>query len=319
MAALAPRSRGMTTPMDCVRGSSGLGGSHSSSFRDNHSKSIGDGSLDSMDTGRKQKRRRLDDICGELYPEYSRNVIQSFIAQGKVLVNDRPITKSGTPIDPSRSGTIRLTAEVPRYVCRAGLKMQGALEAFFGVDKMTESERQKVLNGRIGLDAGLSTGGFTDCLLQHGMQHVVGIDVGYGQVAEKIRVDDRVTVMERTNLRYMRRQDIIEKRPQIASAGIDFVSLDVSFISTLKMRDAICDIMEATGDLILLVKPQFEAGKEHIGAGGVVRDANVRHDVVSRVVQGWEDVGFRRVGIVESPITGATGGNIEYLAHMKRE
>ena len=262
----------------------------------------------------KQKRRRLDEVCAELYPEYSRNVIQSFIAQGKVLVDDRPVTKSGTQIDPSRSGAIRLTAQVPRYVCRAGLKMQGALEAFFGTKEMSESQRQSLFNGRVGLDAGLSTGGFTDCLLQHGMDHVYGVDVGYGQVAEKIRVDTRVTVMERTNLRHLRRSDI----PEISPRGIDFVSLDVSFISTLKMREAVCDIMEAKGDLILLIKPQFEAGKDNIGAGGVVRDVQVREEVVSRVVQGWEDVGFQCGLVVESPITGATSGNIEYLAHLKR-
>ncbi len=268
----------------------------------------------SRSPGHKKKRRRLDEVCAELYPEYSRNVIQSFIAQGKVLVDDRPVTKSGTQIDPNRSGAIRLTAQVPQYVCRAGLKMQGALEAFFGTKEMSESDRQSMFKGRMGLDAGLSTGGFTDCLLQHGMDHVVGVDVGYGQVAEKIRVDPRVTIMERTNLRHLRRNDI----GAVNQGRIDFVSLDVSFISTLKMRDAVCDIMEAKGDLILLIKPQFEAGKENIGAGGVVRDAQVREEVVSRVVQGWEDVGFRCRLVVESPITGATSGNIEYLAHLKR-
>ena len=304
IAALVPRGRCMARSMS-VQGSK----------RDVNSSMREKSTIDGVDTitGQRQKRRRLDEVCAELYPEYSRNVIQSFIAQGKVLVDDRPVTKSGTQIDPSRSGSIRLTAQVPRYVCRAGLKMQGALEAFFGTRDMPESQRGCLFKGRIGLDAGLSTGGFTDCLLQHGMDHVFGVDVGYGQVAEKIRVDDRVTVMERTNLRHVRRSDI----PQMCR-GIDFVSLDVSFISTLKMREAVCDIMEPTGDLILLIKPQFEAGKENIGTGGVVRDARVREEVVSRVVQGWEDVGFRCRQVVESPITGATSGNVEYLAHLQR-
>lgn len=303
IAALAPHGRCMTRSL-CVRGRTRVLGTSS---REEKSSSI-----DRNTPVRRQKRRRLDEMCAELYPEYSRNVIQSFIAQGKVLVDDRPVTKSGTQIDPARSSAIRLTAQVPLYVCRAGLKMQGALKAFFGTQSMSASERQSLFKGRVGLDAGLSTGGFTDCLLQHGMDHMIGVDVGYGQVAEKIRIDNRVTVMERTNLRHLRRRDITSPGP------IDFVSLDVSFISTLKMREAVCDIMEPTGDLVLLIKPQFEAGKENIGAGGVVRDAQVREEVVSSVVQGWEDAGFRHLGVVESPITGATGGNIEYLAHLKR-
>jgi 23S rRNA (cytidine1920-2'-O)/16S rRNA (cytidine1409-2'-O)-methyltransferase len=267
---------------------------------------------------KKKKKRRLDDVCGELYPEYSRNVIQSFISQGKVLVDDRPVLKSGTQIDPLKMGSIRLTAHVPRYVCRAGVKMEGALEAFFGTGSLTEEEKKSLFRGRVALDAGLSTGGFTDCLLQHGVDHVYGVDVGYGQVAEKVRVDGRVTVMERTNLRHLRRNDLLEISNTVVRKEVDLVSLDLSFISTLKMREAVCDIMDPHGDLIMLIKPQFEAGKDHVGAGGVVRDQMVRQNVVDVVVKGWEDVGFECQGVVESPIKGATGGNVEYLCHMTR-
>ena len=266
---------------------------------------------------KKKKKRRLDDICGELYPEYSRNVIQSFITQGKVLVDDRPVLKSGTQIDSLKMGSIRLTAHVPRYVCRAGLKMEGALEAFFGTGSLSDEKKASLFRGRVALDAGLSTGGFTDCLLQHGVDHVYGVDVGYGQVAEKVRVDDRVTVMERTNLRHLRRTDLLEISNDV-NLVVDLVSLDLSFISTLKMREAVCDIMGPTGDLIMLIKPQFEAGKDHVGAGGVVRDEAMRQKVVDMVVKGWEDVGFECQGVVESPIKGATGGNVEYLCHMTR-
>lgn len=253
-----------------------------------------------------KKRRRLDEVVAELYPEYSRNVIQSFIAQGKVLVDDRPITKSGTGI---KSGTsIRLTAEVPKYVCRAGLKMEAALDAF---------GMKNGLEGRLALDAGLSTGGFTDCLLQNGAAHVFGVDVGFGQVHEKIRTDQRLTVMEKTNLRHLRLKDLEEVAPYVFQGGasIDFVSLDVSFISTLKMIDAVESVLSSGGDLVILVKPQFEAGKENIGVGGVC-DPSVREEVVQRVLTGWADRGFRSVGLIKSPVKGATSGNEEWLAHL---
>lgn len=256
-----------------------------------------------------RRKRRLDDVCRELYPEFSRNVIQSFIAQGKVLVNDTPVVKSGTQVDPSKA-KVRVTAQVPKYVCRAGLKMERALEEFFEVKGV---DREGLLRGRVALDAGLSTGGFTDCILQHGAEHVFGVDVGYGQVAEKVRVDERVTVMERTNLRHLRRVDF-----EHFGRKIDFVSLDVSFISTLKMRDAVCDIMDEEGDLVLLIKPQFEAGKSQVGAGGVVRDPNARREVVAAVVHGWQDAGFSFQRVIRSPIKGAASGNTEYLCHLTR-
>ncbi len=279
--------------------------------------SAGSGASDNLSSsGSLRKKRRLDDVCRELYPEFSRNVIQSFIAQGKVLVNDKPVVKSGAQVDPTKA-EVRVTAQVPKYVCRAGLKMERALEDFFGLEGVGSAGRQDALRGRVALDAGLSTGGFTDCILQHGADHVFGVDVGYGQVAEKIRVDERVTVMERTNLRHLRKADF-EQFPECRNRKIDFVSLDVSFISTLKIREAICDIMEEEGDLILLIKPQFEAGKGQVGAGGVVRDPNVRREVVAAVIHGWQDAGFSFQKLIQSPIKGAASGNTEYLCHFTR-
>lgn len=253
-----------------------------------------------------KRKRRLDEAVAELHPEYSRNVIQSFIAQGKVLVDDRPVTKSGTGI--KTGATIRLTAEVPKFVCRAGLKMEAALDAF--------GMRER-LEGRVALDSGLSTGGFTDCLLQNGVAHVFGVDVGFGQVHEKIRTDPRLTVMEKTNLRYLRLEDLRARKPDLFEGGgcVDFMSLDVSFISTLKMIDAAESVMGSGGDMVILVKPQFEAGKEHIGDGGVC-DPAVREEVVQRVLAGWAGRGFRCVNLIKSPVKGATSGNEEWLAHL---
>ena len=247
----------------------------------------------------KSKKRRLDDICRELYPEHSRNVIQSFITQGKVLVAGKAITKSGHQVHPTAK--IELIAEIPKYVCRAGQKMEAALEAF-----------DVTVEGRVALDAGLSTGGFTDCLLQNGVSHVFGVDVGYGQVAEKIRVHPQVTVLERTNLRHMRKADL----QAISDKKVDLVTLDVSFISTLKMIGAVTDIMQPCGDVIILIKPQFEAGKQHVAAGGVVKDPAVRLSVLRDIIIGWERAGFRCLKLIESPITGASSGNVEYLGHF---
>lgn len=214
-----------------------------------------------------------------------------------MLVDDRPVLKAGTPV--SATAIVSITAEQPKYVCRAGLKLEAALDKF-----------QIDPSGLVALDSGLSTGGFTDCLLQRGAVRVVGIDVGYGQVAEKVRTDPRVRVMERTNLRSVRLVDLPGAVP------VDLVTLDLSFISSLKMRETIKDVLRPGGHLVLLIKPQFEAGKALVSAGGVVREAPVREKVVQSVVAGWEQDGFELMSYMESPIRGATSGNVEYLAHF---
>ena len=250
-------------------------------------------------------RRRLDDVCLELHPEFSKNVIQSFIAQGKVRVDDRVVFKAGHQT-PARA-RVAVDAEQPHggFVCRAGLKLEGALRAF-DVD----------VAGKVALDAGLSTGGFTDCLLQRGAARVYGVDVGYGQVADKVRRDARVTVMERTNLRHLRAADFPE-RAQVAT-------LDLSFISVLKVLDAVCGAdgaldPGARSDLVVLVKPQFEAERHQVARGGVVKDPAVHREVVAKVVAGVEGRGFTFRGHIESPIKGASAGNTEFLCHFSRE
>jgi 23S rRNA (cytidine1920-2'-O)/16S rRNA (cytidine1409-2'-O)-methyltransferase len=239
-------------------------------------------------------KKRLDVKLLELYPAYSRRQIQSWIMQGKVIVNDAVITKNGILIpDDAR---IVLNVEEPKYVSRAGFKLEKALD-HFNID----------VNGLVALDAGLSTGGFSDCLLQRGIKKIYGIDVGYGQVHEKIRNDPRVVVMERTNLREVRE----------LGAKVDLATLDLSFISVLKVMDAITNVMKDDGQLIVLIKPQFEAQKEDVGRGGIIRDPAIHQRVIEHVTKGVEAAGFSCVGVIESPIEGATG-NKEFLAYFRR-
>ncbi|XP_031481040.1 uncharacterized protein LOC116251089 isoform X2 [Nymphaea colorata] len=202
-----------------------------------------------------KKKKRLDEICVERFEQYSRTLIQSWILQGKVLVDGKVVSKAGTPI--SNKAVVEIIAEVPKYVCRAGYKLEAAIQQL-NVDA----------SGKIALDSGLSTGGFTDCLLQHGASFVYGVDVGYGQVADKIRRDNRVCVIERTNLRYL------PGLPQ----KVDLVTLDLSFISILLVMPAVVNVMKPDSSLITLVKPQFEAHRSQVGRGGIVRDPAVHQE-----------------------------------------
>jgi len=239
-------------------------------------------------------KKRLDLFIHEKFPQYSRRQIQSWIMQGKVFVDERVITKPGTQVGDDIK--LKLDIEEPKYVGRAGFKLEGALE-HFGVD----------VSGFVVLDAGLSTGGFSDCMLQRGAQKIYGVDVGYGQVHEKIRNDDRVVVMERTNLRELR--DVGQL--------VDLVTLDLSFISILKVMDAVCALLKPDGQLITLIKPQFEAQRKDVRRGGIVKDPKVHEEVLDRVTEGIRSFGFELIGTIESPITGATG-NKEFLAYFKR-
>ncbi len=240
-------------------------------------------------------KKRLDQAVHEKYPQFTRTQIQSYIMQGKVSVDGAVLTKSGMSV--SEDQEIILTQQTVKYVCRAGWKLEHALDSF-AIDP----------SGLVVLDAGLSTGGFTDCLLQRGALRVYGVDVGYGQVHEKIRHDPRVVVLERTNLRYL------ERLPQL----VDLVTLDLSFISLLKVIDAVKRVMKPSGHLITLIKPQFEAERHEVGKGGIVKDPAVHSQVVRKVVEGIEQQGFICKGVVESPITG-TDGNKEFLAHFAIE
>ncbi|XP_027150262.1 uncharacterized protein LOC113750469 [Coffea eugenioides] len=237
-----------------------------------------------------KKKKRLDEICLERFQQYSRTFIQSWILQGKVFVDGKVVYKAGTPI-PDKAVVV-IKAEIPKYVCRAGHKLEAAIEQL-GVD----------VSGKVALDSGLSTGGFTDCLLQYGASYVYGVDVGYGQVAEKIRQDERVSVIERTNLRYL------SELPQ----KVDLVTLDLSFISILLVMPAVVNVMKEEATLVTLIKPQFEARRSQVGSGGIVRDPAVHQEVLDKIIKGVEDYGFSCKGWIESPLKGAEG-NVEFLA-----
>ena len=240
------------------------------------------------------EKKRLDVRVLEQYPQYSRRQIQSWIMQGKVTVQTMIVTKPGVLV-PS-DAELTLTVEPPKYVSRAGYKLEHILDTFT-ID----------VNGLIALDAGISTGGFTDCLLQHGVKKVYGIDVGYGQVHEKIRNDERVVLMERTNLREV--HDLGEK--------VDLVTLDLSFISVLKVMDAVSAVSKDDAQLIILIKPQFEAQRHEVRRGGLIKDAAVHQRVIRHIIDGVEKYGYEHIGVLDSPITGATG-NKEFLAYFKR-
>ncbi|GMI66332.1 hypothetical protein like AT3G25470 [Hibiscus trionum] len=241
-----------------------------------------------------KKNKRLDELCLERFQQYSRTFIQSWILQGKVYVNGKVVNKAGTPV--SDKAVVEIIAEIPKYVCRAGYKLEAAIEQL-GVD----------VAGKIALDSGLSTGGFTDCLLQYGASYVYGVDVGYGQVADKIRRDERVCVIERTNLRYL------SGLPQ----KVDLVTLDLSFISILLVMPAVVNAMKEEATLVTLVKPQFEARRSQVGSGGIVRDPKVHEEVLERIIKGVENFGFESKGWIESPLKGAEG-NTEFLVCFSR-
>ncbi len=187
---------------------------------------------------KKNTHKRLDNILKIRYPDFSKRQIQEFIAKGLVFVNQKQILKPGSMIDENSSITVNF--EQPKFVSRAGFKLEKALQEF----KIN-------ITGLTALDSGLSTGGFTDCLLQNGAAKVFGIDVGHGQVHEKIQNDPRIIIFEKTNLRYLTLEQLGSK--------VDLVTLDLSFISILKVIDTVCKILKPNGFLITLIKPQFEA------------------------------------------------------------
>ncbi len=244
---------------------------------------------------------RLDHRVQELFPELSKTLIQSLIMQGQVSIDpvfdvgkfQTNLTKPGVQVPPDI--LLKVDYNPPKFVSRAGFKLEKALE-HFGIDP----------KGMIVLDAGLSTGGFTDCLLQAGAKKVYGIDVGYGQVHEKIRTDPRVDVRERVNLRYF--DDPIK---------VDMVTLDLSFISVLKVMDVINRILKPEGKLVVLIKPQFEAAKHEVGRGGIIKDEAIHQAVIDKIQKGITDQGFQFHGVTDSPILGATG-NKEFLAYFTK-
>jgi len=216
---------------------------------------------------------------------------------GRVLVDGQRVDKAGTRV--GVAAALRLAGDEEPYASRAGRKLAHAL-AHFSVD----------VAGRVCLDVGASTGGFTDCLLQQGAQRVYAIDVGYGQLDLRLRKDPRVVVMERTNARYLGADAL--------GAAVSLVSIDVSFISLLKVVPALLPHLLPGGWMITLIKPQFEVGRAQVGKGGVVRDPAVRRAVIDRRAAEIAALGPRLRGVVDAPIAGARAGNLEALAVFRQ-
>lgn len=240
-------------------------------------------------------RKRLDVRLVEAGLAASRERAQALILAGKVLVNETPVTKPGHAV--ADAAAIRLRGEDIPFVSRGGLKLERALDAF-GVPAA----------GRVAMDVGASTGGFTDVLLQRGIERVFAIDVGHNQMDWKIRQDPRVVVMEKVNARHLAFEQVGRK--------VDLIVIDVSFISLDKILPALLAFATETTDWITLVKPQFEVGRERVGKGGIVDSSADHAEVNERLRRFGESLGLLRRGLIDSPITG-TQGNKEFLAHWR--
>lgn len=239
-------------------------------------------------------KQRLDNLLVDLDLCDSRAIAQRLIQAGEVTVNQQVIDKPGTTVDVTAKIHLK---ERSRFVSRGGEKLSKALQAF-----------SISVEGRVCLDGGISTGGFTDCLLQSGAKLVYGIDVGYGQVDWKLRNDPRLLLRERTNIRYLTPIELYKEDDNIPDLGV----VDVSFISLTKILPPLWQLLQEPRELVLLVKPQFEVGKEKIGKKGVVRDSNDHASAIFQVWQAAKELGWRYKDLTWSPITGPAG-NIEYL------
>ncbi len=238
-------------------------------------------------------RRRIDQLLVERELAESREKAQAMIMAGEVLVEEQKITKPGQRV--AVEARIRLLGTAPKYVSRGGIKLEAALERF-SID----------VRGRVCLDIGSSTGGFTDCLLQHGARKVYAVDVGTAQLDWKLRQDPRVVVCERVNARYLNQQIVPEP--------VDFVSCDVSFISVTLILPVLPPLLAPGAELVVLVKPQFEVGKGEVGKGGIVRDPVLHRQAIEKVAGAAKKLGFHGLAHIESPIQGA-GGNREFLLY----
>ena len=241
-------------------------------------------------------KERLDVLLVKRNLAESREKAKAIIMSGNVFVEGQREDKAGTTF--SDEVQIEIKGHTMPYVSRGGLKLEKAI-ANFDVD----------LEGKVCTDVGSSTGGFTDCMLQNGARKVFAIDVGRGQLAWKLRQDDRVVCMEKTNIRYVTPEDLGEE--------IDFSSIDVSFISLTKVLEPIRNYLKPDGEIVALIKPQFEAGREKVGKKGVVREKSTHHEVIKLVTSYAASIGFQILGIEFSPINGPEG-NIEYLVHLKK-
>jgi 23S rRNA (cytidine1920-2'-O)/16S rRNA (cytidine1409-2'-O)-methyltransferase len=246
-------------------------------------------------------KMRVDLLLVERGLAPSRERARAFILEGRVLVREQKVDKPGTTVPDD--APIRLLGEDPPYVSRGGLKLAAALEHWpINVD------------GRACLDIGASTGGFTDCLLQHGAAHVTAVDTGFGQIAMKLRNDARVRLLERTNARLLEPRSLAAEQ---GSAELTLLVMDVAFISATLLLEPVFAAAPGLREAVILVKPQFEAGRGNVGKGGIVRDPEVHQLAVDRVADCVRSLGWEVVETIPSPITGAEG-NREFLLYARR-
>ncbi len=243
------------------------------------------------------RKERLDKLLVEKGIAQTRERARALIMAGKVAVEGRMTDKPGIQVNEETE--IRLRGEESPYVSRGGEKLEGALKAF-GIDP----------KGRVVMDVGASTGGFTDCVLQRGAKKVYAVDVGYGQLAWKLQKDPRVVNLERRNIRYLKREEIPEEA--------DLILIDTSFISIEKFLLHLLNFLKEGGTILCLIKPQFEVGKGEVGKGGVVRDTALHQKVIDRISVFSQGLGLKVLGVTESPLLGPKG-NKEFFIYLKKE
>lgn len=241
-------------------------------------------------------KERLDVLLVNRGLAPSREKAKAMIMEGNVFVDQQREDKAGASFDVEAQ--IEVRGNTLKYVSRGGLKLEKAM-THFGI----------TLDGKVCMDIGASTGGFTDCMLQNGAKKVYAVDVGYGQFAWKLRQDERVVCMEKTNIRYVTPEDIADR--------LDFASVDVSFISLTKVLGPARELLTDDGEMVCLIKPQFEAGREKVGKKGVVRDKAVHEEVIEKVISFAMEIGFEVLNLEYSPIKGPEG-NIEYLVYIRK-
>jgi 23S rRNA (cytidine1920-2'-O)/16S rRNA (cytidine1409-2'-O)-methyltransferase len=244
-----------------------------------------------------QRKERFDKLLVEKGIVQSRDRARALIMEGRVTVDGRIIDKPGTRVEVD--ALLELQGEDQPYVSRGGKKLEGALNAF-EIDP----------KGMVVIDVGASTGGFTDCVLQKGARKVYAVDVGYGQLAWKLRKDPRVVNLERRNIRYLEREEV--------QGEADLILVDASFISIEKFLPHLLGFLKGGGDLVSLVKPQFEVGKDEVGKGGVVRDPVLHQKVIDRISRFSQGLGLKVLHVIESPLLGPKG-NKEFFIHLKKE
>ncbi len=256
------------------------------------------------------KKIRLDKLLFEKRLVESREKAKALILAGNVLIDDITIDKAGASV--ASNVSIEILKKMP-YVSRGGVKLEGAIKDF-NID----------VKDKTAMDAGASTGGFTDCLLQYGAKKVYAVDVGYGQFDWRLRNDKRVVLLEKTNIRYLKdrlkgrgTRDKDKDIKDLMENNIDIVTIDVSFISLLKVLPAVIEFLKENGEIVALIKPQFEAGKKDVGKGGVVRDEKKQLEVVETIKSESEKMGLEVIGTTKSPLRGPKG-NVEYFIYLKK-